>query len=30
MAIKREPSEVYIGGTMPSWSGPEPYGWIKK
>ena len=30
MAIKRGASEVYIGGTMPAWSGPEPYGWIKK
>jgi hypothetical protein len=30
MAIRRAPGEVYIGGTMPAWSGPEPHGWLEK
>lgn len=30
MAIRRAAGEVYLGGTMPAWSGPEPYGWLQK
>jgi len=30
MAIRRGPGEIYVGGTMPAWHGPEPYGWLQK
>lgn len=30
MTIRRGPGEVYLGGTMPAWHGPEPYGWLQK
>ena len=30
MAIRRAAGEVYVGGTMPAWSGPEPHGWLQK
>lgn len=30
MAIRRAPGEVFVGGTMPAWSGPEPRGWLRK
>jgi hypothetical protein len=30
MAIRRAPGEVYVGGTMPAWSGPEPHGWLQR
>ena len=30
MAIRRAPGEIYLGGTMPAWSGPEPHGWLQK
>lgn len=30
MTIRRAPGEVYVGGTMPAWHGPEPYGWLQK
>ena len=30
MAIRRAPGEVYISGTMPAWSGSEPYGWLEQ
>lgn len=30
MAIRRGPGEVFVGGTTPSWTGPEPYGWLER
>ncbi len=30
MAIRRGPGEIYVGGTMPAWQGPEPFGWLQK
>ena len=30
MAIRRGPGEIFIGGTTPAWSGPEPYGWLQR
>ena len=30
MAIRRAVGEVYIAGTMPAWSGSEPYGWLER
>ena len=30
MVIKREKGEYFLGGTMPYFFGPEPYGWLQK
>lgn len=30
MAIRRDKNEIFVGGTMPSWYGDEPFGWLKK
>lgn len=30
MAIEREPNQWYVGGTMPAFSGPPPYGWVER
>tara|TARA_A100001035_G_C27763452_1_gene492441 strand:- start:57 stop:1370 length:1314 start_codon:yes stop_codon:yes gene_type:complete len=30
MVIRRDKDEFYLGGTMPYFFGPEPYGWIQK
>ncbi len=30
MVIRRGPEEIYLGGTMPSWSGPDPFGWLQR
>ena len=30
MVIKRGAGEFYLGGTMPYFFGPEPYGWVQK
>lgn len=30
MAVQRDPGEWYTGGTMPAFSGPPPYGWVKR
>ena len=30
MVIKRDAGEFYLGGTMPYFFGPEPYGWVQK
>ena len=30
MTIFRESGEIFLGGTMPSFTGPEPYGWLQK
>ena len=30
MVIRRDKDEFYLGGTMPYFFGPEPFGWIQK
>ncbi len=30
MAIERDPGQWYVGGTMPAFSGPPPYGWVER
>ena len=30
MFVEREPDQWYLGGTMPAFSGPEPYGWVER
>ncbi len=30
MSVEREPDQWYLGGTMPAFSGPEPYGWVER
>ncbi|MFL2936258.1 MAG: hypothetical protein ACJZ7Z_05955 [Myxococcota bacterium] len=30
MAIEREPGQWYLGGTMPAFSGPPPFGWVQR
>lgn len=30
MFVEREPGQWYLGGTMPAFSGPEPYGWVQR
>ncbi len=30
MAIERNPGQWYVGGTMPAFTGPPPYGWVEK
>ena len=30
MAIEREKGQWYLGGTMPAFSGPPPYGWVQR
>ena len=30
MAIEREPGQWYVGGTMPAFSGPPPFGWVER
>lgn len=30
MAVEREPGQWYLGGTMPAFSGPPPYGWVER
>ena len=30
MFVEREPNQWYLGGTMPAFSGPEPYGWVER
>ncbi len=30
MVIRREADEWYVGGTMPAFSGPPPYGWVER
>lgn len=30
MTIEREPGQWYLGGTMPAFSGPPPYGWVER
>ena len=30
MTIRREPGEWYVGGTMPAFVGPPPFGWVER
>ena len=30
MFVEREPDQWYLGGTMPAFSGPPPYGWVER
>ena len=30
MVIQREEDEFFLGGTMPYFNGPKPYGWVQK
>ncbi len=30
MVVEREPGQWYVGGTMPAFSGPPPYGWVER
>ena len=30
MFVERERDQWYLGGTMPAFSGPEPYGWVER
>ena len=30
MFVEREPDQWYLGGTMPAFSEPEPYGWVER
>ena len=30
MVIQREKNEFFLGGTMPYFNGPKPYGWLQK
>ena len=30
MAVRRGEGELYLGGTMPAFTGPPPFGWLQK
>lgn len=30
MTVRREPGEWYVGGTMPAFVGPPPFGWVER
>ena len=30
MVIRRADDEIYLGGTMPAWEGPPPFGWLER
>ncbi|MGI9408510.1 MAG: hypothetical protein ACR2OV_00450, partial [Hyphomicrobiaceae bacterium] len=30
MVVKREEGAFYVGGTMPAFAGPPPYGWLER
>ena len=30
MTVRREPGEWYLGGTMPAFIGPPPFGWVTR
>ena len=30
MTVRRDPGEWYLGGTMPAFSGPPPFGWVQR
>lgn len=30
MVIERDPGQWYVGGTMPAFTGPPPFGWVQR
>ena len=30
MVIRRDENEFYLGGTMPYFNGPKPFGWLQR
>ena len=30
MIVRRDPGEWFVGGTMPAFSGPPPFGWVER
>ena len=30
MVIERDPGQLYVGGTLPNFSGPPPHGWVQR
>ncbi|MDG2049334.1 MAG: hypothetical protein P8M78_04145 [Myxococcota bacterium] len=30
MVVRRDPGEWYLGGTLPAFQGPPPYGWVQR
>ena len=30
MVVRRDPGEWYLGGTVPAFTGPSPYGWVQR
>ncbi|MEO1059846.1 MAG: hypothetical protein AAFZ07_00405 [Actinomycetota bacterium] len=30
MMVRRGPGELYLGGTMPAFTGPPPFGWLQR
>ncbi|MBI02605.1 MAG: hypothetical protein CL468_00995 [Acidimicrobiaceae bacterium] len=30
MVVERDPGEWFLGGTMPAFTGPPPYGWVER
>lgn len=30
MVVRRAKDELYLGGTMPAWEGPPPFGWVER
>ena len=30
MMVRRGDGELYLGGTMPAWTGPPPFGWLQR
>ena len=30
MVIERDPGQLYVGGTLPNFSGPPPHGWVER
>ncbi len=30
MVVRRDPGEWFVGGTMPAFSGPPPFGWVER
>ncbi len=30
MVVERDPGEWFVGGTMPAFSGPPPFGWVQR
>ena len=30
MVVRRDENEFYLGGTMPYFNGPKPFGWVQR